>query len=361
MSTTMPVSDALSALRAVDPEILAAIEGEQRRQTDKIELIASENYTSAAVLAAQGSVLTNKYAEGYPGRRYYGGCEWVDVVERLARSRAMELFQAQHANVQPHSGSTANMVAYASVLQPGDTLLGLRLDQGGHLTHGSPVNFSGISYKVVSYGVDRDSEQIDYDELARTARECRPKVIVAGGSAYPRFLDFQRFREISDEVGATLIVDMAHIAGLVAAGLHPSPVPHAQIVTSTTHKTLRGPRSGMVLCDEEHKKAIDKCVFPGMQGGPLMHVIAAKAVAFKEALQPEFKLYASAVVENAKVLAAALQDTGLAHRQRRYRHPSAVGGPPFCRSRRQDRRAGSGCHRDHGQPQCHPLRPSAAQ
>ena len=311
MSTTMPVSDALGALREVDPEILAAIEGEQRRQTDKIELIASENYTSSAVLAAQGSVLTNKYAEGYPGRRYYGGCEWVDVVERLAQSRAMELFQAQHANVQPHSGSTANMVAYASVLQPGDTLLGLRLDQGGHLTHGSPVNFSGLCYKVVSYGVDRDSEQIDYDELARTARECRPKVIVAGGSAYPRFLDFPRFREICDEVGATLIVDMAHIAGLVAAGLHPSPVPHAQIVTSTTHKTLRGPRSGMILCDEEHKKAIDKCVFPGMQGGPLMHVIAAKAVAFKEALQPEFKLYAAAVVENARVLAAALQDTGL--------------------------------------------------
>ncbi len=311
MSTTVPVTDVLRALREVDPEILSAIEGEQRRQTDKIELIASENYTSAAVLAAQGSVLTNKYAEGYPGRRYYGGCEWVDVVERLARSRAMELFQAEHANVQPHSGSTANMVAYASVLQPGDTLLGLRLDQGGHLTHGSPVNFSGLSYHVVSYGVDRESEQIDYEEVARTAHACRPKVIVAGGSAYPRLLDFARFREIADEVGAVLIVDMAHIAGLVAAGVHPSPVPHAQIVTSTTHKTLRGPRSGMILCDEEHKKPIDKCVFPGMQGGPLMHVIAAKAVAFQEALQPQFKTYAAAVVTNAKVLAQTLQDAGL--------------------------------------------------
>ncbi len=311
MSTFARTSSARDALSQVDPEILAAIEGEQRRETDKIELIASENYTSAAVLEAQGSVLTNKYAEGYPGRRYYGGCEWVDVVERLARSRAMDLFQAAHANVQPHSGSTANMVAYASVLQHGDTILGLRLDQGGHLTHGSPVNFSGMSYHVVSYGVNRETEQIDYDEVARIARECRPKVIVAGGSAYARFLDFPRFREISDEVGAVLVVDMAHIAGLVAGGVHPSPVPHAQIVTSTTHKTLRGPRSGLILCDDEHKKAIDKTVFPGMQGGPLMHVIAAKAVAFHEALQPAFKSYATTVVSNAKVLASSLEDAGL--------------------------------------------------
>jgi glycine hydroxymethyltransferase len=311
MSTSATRSRSHGALSMVDPEILAAIEGEQDRQTNKIELIASENYTSAAVLEAQGSILTNKYAEGYPGRRYYGGCEWVDVVERLARSRAMELFQAAHANVQPHSGSTANMIAYAAVLQPGDTLLGLRLDQGGHLTHGSPVNFSGMAYRIVSYGVDRGTEQIDYDDLARIASECRPKAIVAGGSAYPRFLDFARFRSICDDVGATLIVDMAHIAGLVAGGVHPSPVPHAQVVTSTTHKTLRGPRSGMILCDEEHRKPIDKCVFPGMQGGPLMHVIAGKAVAFKEALQPAFKVYAATVVENAKVLAASLQDCGL--------------------------------------------------
>ena len=311
MSTSATSLRAFSALRTVDPEILAAIEGEQSRQTDKIELIASENYTSVAVLEAQGSILTNKYAEGYPGRRYYGGCEWVDVVERLARSRAMELFQAAHANVQPHSGSTANMIAYASVMQPGDTMLGLRLDQGGHLTHGSPVNFSGLVYHIVSYGVNPETEQIDYDDLARIARECRPKAIVAGGSAYPRFLDFARFRSICDEVGATLIVDMAHIAGLVAGGVHPSPVPHAQVVTSTTHKTLRGPRSGMILCDDDHKKAIDKCVFPGMQGGPLMHVIAGKAVAFKEALDPAFKIYAATVLENAKVLSSALQDAGL--------------------------------------------------
>ena len=311
MSTSATSLRAFSALRTVDPEILAAIEGEQRRQTDKIELIASENYTSVAVLEAQGSILTNKYAEGYPGRRYYGGCEWVDVVERLARSRAMELFQAAHANVQPHSGSTANMIAYASVMQPGDTMLGLRLDQGGHLTHGSPVNFSGMAYHIVSYGVNPETEQIDYDDLARIAREFRPKAIVAGGSAYPRFLDFARFRSICDEVGATLIVDMAHIAGLVAGGVHPSPVPHAQVVTSTTHKTLRGPRSGMILCDDDHKKAIDKSVFPGMQGGPLMHVIAGKAVAFKEALDPAFKIYAATVLENAKVLSSALQDAGL--------------------------------------------------
>ncbi|MDB5075239.1 MAG: serine hydroxymethyltransferase [Chloroflexi bacterium] len=299
------------ALAAVDPEILAAIEGEQRRQVDKIELIASENYTSAAVLEAQGSVLTNKYAEGYPGRRYYGGCEWVDVVERLAVDRALRLFGSEHANVQPHSGSTANMAAYASVLQHGDVVLGLRLDHGGHLTHGHPVNFSGMSYKFVSYGVRQEDEQIDYDDVARQAREHRPKVIVAGASAYSRILDFPRFRAIADEVGATLIVDMAHIAGLVAGGAHPSPVPHAQIVTTTTHKTLRGPRAGMILSQEAYKKVIDKTVFPGMQGGPLMHVVAAKAVALHEALQPSFKDYACNVVANAKSLATTLQDAGL--------------------------------------------------
>jgi glycine hydroxymethyltransferase len=270
-------------LAQVDPEIYEAIRGEERRQVEKIELIASENYASAAVLEAQGSVLTNKYAEGYPGRRYYGGCEWVDVAERLARARAIALFGAQHANVQPHSGSTANMAGYAALLEPGDTVLGLRLDHGGHLTHGSPVNFSGQSYRFVAYGVRREDEQIDYDDVLAQAKEHRPKLIVAGASAYARTLDFARFRAIADEVGARLLVDMAHIAGLVAGGVHPSPVPHAHVVTTTTHKTLRGPRSGMVLCTEEFKKAIDKTVFPGMQGGPLMHVVAAKAVALHEA------------------------------------------------------------------------------
>jgi glycine hydroxymethyltransferase len=311
MMTTVLTDTTFPALRATDPEVLAAIEGEQQRQVEKIELIASENYTSAAVLEAQGSVLTNKYAEGYPGRRYYGGCEWVDVVERLACSRALALFGAEHANVQPHSGSTANMAAYASLLEPGDTVLGLRLDQGGHLTHGHPVNFSGKTYHFVGYGVREDDERIDYEALAGQARTLRPKLIVAGASAYSRVLDFARFRAIADEVGAHLLVDMAHIAGLVAGGVHPSPVPHAQVVTTTTHKTLRGPRAGMILCTDEWKKAIDKNVFPGMQGGPLMHVIAAKAVALLEASQPAFRVYAAAVVENARTLAAALQDAGV--------------------------------------------------
>lgn len=297
-------------LAAVDPEILDAIRGEERRQFEGIELIASENYTSAAVLEAQGSVLTNKYAEGYPGRRYYGGCDWVDVAERLARSRALALFGAEWANVQPHSGSTANMAAYAALIKPGDTVLGLRLDHGGHLTHGSPVNFSGQLYRFVSYSVRRDDELIDYDEVLTLAREHRPKLIVAGTSAYSRILDFPRFRAIADEVGARLLVDMAHIAGLVAGGAHPSPVPHAQIVTTTTHKTLRGPRSGMILCTEEFKKPIDKCVFPGMQGGPLMHAVAAKAVALHEALQPSFRDYAADVVRNARALSAALSGAG---------------------------------------------------
>lgn len=304
-------SQASTSLATVDPEVFAAIRGEERRQVEKIELIASENYTSAAVLEAQGSVLTNKYAEGYPGRRYYGGCEWVDVVERLARSRAVALFGADHANVQPHSGSSANLAAYASVLEPGETILGLRLDHGGHLTHGHPVNFSGRLYHFVSYGVRREDELIDYDQLEELARVHRPKAIVAGASAYSRILDFPRFRAIADDVGAKLVVDMAHIAGLVAGGAHPSPVPHAQIVTTTTHKTLRGPRAGLILCQDEFKKVIDKNVFPGMQGGPLMHVVAAKAVALHEAAQPAFATYAATVVSNARTLANSLQHAGL--------------------------------------------------
>jgi glycine hydroxymethyltransferase len=299
-----------SALQSTDPEIFDLIRNEERRQVDNIELIASENYTSAAVMEAQGSVLTNKYAEGYPGRRYYGGCEWIDRVEALAIQRAKRLFGAEHANVQPHSGSSANMAAYAALLKPGDTMLGLRLDQGGHLTHGSPVNFSGMVYKIVAYGLGAD-ERIDYDGLATLAREHRPRAIVAGASAYGRVMDFARMRAISDEVGAYFIVDMAHIAGLVAAGVHPSPIPHAHVVTTTTHKTLRGPRAGMILCREEFARAIDKTVFPGMQGGPLEHVIAAKAVALHEALQPSFKDYGAQMVRNAQALAAGLTEGGL--------------------------------------------------
>ena len=301
----------LPALAATDPEIYEAIRNEERRQVEKIELIASENYTSAAVLEAQGSVLTNKYAEGYPGRRYYGGCEWVDVAERLARTRATALFGADHANVQPHSGSNANMAAYMTLAQPGDTVLGLRLDHGGHLTHGHPLNFSGQLYRFVSYSVRREDELIDYDELAALAQEHRPTLIVAGASAYSRILDFAAFRQIADSVGAKLLVDMAHISGLVAGGVHPSPIPHADVVTTTTHKTLRGPRAGLILCRDEYKKAIDKNVFPGVQGGPLMHVVAAKAVAFREALQPAFAGYAATVVANARLLAASLSDAGL--------------------------------------------------
>jgi glycine hydroxymethyltransferase len=304
-------SQRVSALEMEDREVFAAIQGERRRQVEKIELIASENYTSAAVLEAQGSVLTNKYAEGYPGRRYYGGCEWVDVVERLARDRAKHLFGAEHANVQPHSGASANLASYASLLEPGDVVLGQRLDHGGHLTHGHPANFSGRLYRFVAYGVRREDERIDYDQVAELAREHRPKLIVAGSSAYARVIDFPRFRAIADEVGACLMVDMAHIAGLVAGGVHPSPVPHAQIVTTTTHKTLRGPRAGLILCQEAYKKGIDKNVFPGMQGGPLMHIVAAKAVALHEALQPSFAAYAAAVVANAAALAQALQEAGL--------------------------------------------------
>ncbi|MED3666188.1 serine hydroxymethyltransferase [Geobacillus kaustophilus] len=293
-----------------DPQVFAAIEQERKRQHAKIELIASENFVSRAVMEAQGSVLTNKYAEGYPGRRYYGGCEYVDIVEDLARERAKQLFGAEHVNVQPHSGAQANMAVYFTVLEHGDTVLGMNLSHGGHLTHGSSVNFSGIQYNFVEYGVDPETHVIDYDDVREKARLHRPKLIVAGASAYPRIIDFAKFREIADEVGAYLMVDMAHIAGLVAAGVHPNPVPYAHFVTTTTHKTLRGPRGGMILCQEQFAKQIDKAIFPGIQGGPLMHVIAAKAVALGEALQDDFKVYAKRVVENAKRLAAALQNEG---------------------------------------------------
>jgi glycine hydroxymethyltransferase len=294
----------------VDPQIAAAIDNETRRQHEGLELIASENFVSEAVLEAAGSVFTNKYAEGYPGKRYYGGCEFTDVVENLARDRAKQLFGAEHANVQPHAGSQANMEAYAAVLQPGDTILGLNLAHGGHLTHGHPLNFSGKMYKIVPYGVTKETETIDYDALEKLAEEHRPKLIIGGGSAYPRVIDFARMRQIADKVGALFLVDMAHFAGLVAGGVHPSPVPHAQIVTSTTHKTLRGPRSGMILSKAEFAAAIDKVVFPGMQGGPLVHIMAAKAICFREAMQPEFRDYAKQVVANAKVLAEALAAEG---------------------------------------------------
>ncbi|HEX7960149.1 MAG TPA: serine hydroxymethyltransferase [Terriglobales bacterium] len=297
-------------LSEVDPEIAQAIENEQRRQHEGLELIASENFVSEAVLEAAGSVFTNKYAEGYPGKRYYGGCEFTDVVENLARDRVKQLFGAEHANVQPHSGSQANAAAYSSVLQPGDTILGLDLAHGGHLTHGHKLNFSGKLYKVVSYGVRKDTETIDYDQLEETALREKPKVIIGGGSAYPRTFDFPRMRDIADKCGALLIVDMAHFAGLVAGGVHPSPVPHAQIVTSTTHKTLRGPRAGLILCQQEFAAGVDKSVFPGHQGGPLVHIIAAKAVAFKEALQPSFRDYARQIVANAKTMAETLKAEG---------------------------------------------------
>jgi glycine hydroxymethyltransferase len=293
-----------------DPQIAAAIDNETRRQHEGLELIASENFVSEAVLEAAGSVFTNKYAEGYPGKRYYGGCEFTDVVEELARSRAKQLFGAEFVNVQPHAGSQANMAAYAAVLQPGDTILGLNLAHGGHLTHGHHLNFSGKTYKIVPYGVTKETETIDYDELERLAEKERPKMIIGGGSGYPRIIDFARMRQIADKVGAIYLVDMAHFAGLVAGGAHPSPVPHAHIVTSTTHKTLRGPRSGMILAKADLGPAIDKTVFPGLQGGPLVHIMAAKAVCFLEAMQPEFKVYARQVVANAKVLAETLAAEG---------------------------------------------------
>jgi len=298
------------ALYEVDPQIAAAIDNETRRQHEGLELIASENFVSEAVLEAAGSVFTNKYAEGYPGKRYYGGCEFTDVVEELARERAKKLFGAEHANVQPHSGSQANMGAYYAVLQPGDTILGLNLAHGGHLTHGHHLNFSGKTYKVIPYGVTKEAETIDYDELERIAEKERPKLIIGGGSAYPRIIDFARMRQIADKIGALYLVDMAHFSGLVAGGAHPSPVPHAHIVTSTTHKTLRGPRSGMILSKQEFAAPIDKVVFPGIQGGPLVHIVAAKAVCFLEASQPEFRDYARQIVANAKVMAEGLAAEG---------------------------------------------------
>ena len=305
-----PVTPALSALAKADPEVFAAIQHETQRQQDNIELIASENFVSPAVLEAAGTILTNKYAEGYPGKRYYGGCECVDVIEQLAIDRAKQPFGADHANVQPHSGSQANMAAYFALAKPGDTILAMSLNFGGHLTHGSPVNFSGKLFRIVPYGLNQATERIDMEEVARLARTEKPRILVVGASAYPRTLDFAAFAAIAKEVGAALVVDMAHIAGLVAAGLHPNPVPHADIVTTTTHKTLRGPRAGLILCKEAHAKAVNSQIFPGIQGGPLEHIIAAKAVCFKEALQPEFKAYQQQVVKNAATLAAALAGKG---------------------------------------------------
>lgn len=301
----------LQHVRQEDPQVADAMAQELKRQQEKIELIASENFVSEAVLEAMGSVLTNKYAEGYPGRRYYGGCEYVDVVENLARERAKQLFGADHANVQPHSGSQANMAVYSAVLQPGDKVLGMNLAHGGHLTHGSPVNFSGKTYEFIAYGVDRETHLIDYDDVRRIAREQQPKMLVAGASAYPRKIDFAVLADIAKEVGAYFMVDMAHIAGLVATGHHMNPVPYADFVTSTTHKTLRGPRGGLILCKEEYAKAVDKVIFPGIQGGPLMHIIAAKAIAFGEALQDPFKQYSADVIANAAALADALIEEGL--------------------------------------------------
>ncbi len=303
------VKENMEFLKSLDPEVADAVEKEFARQSRNIELIASENIVSPAVLAAAGTVLTNKYAEGYPSKRYYGGCECVDIAEEIARKRACELFGADHANVQPHSGANANFAVYAAFCKPGDTVMGMNLAHGGHLTHGSPVNVSGMFFNIVPYGVNDDGF-IDYDEMERIAKECKPRMIIAGASAYPRFIDFERISKVAKEVGAIFMVDMAHIAGLVAAGLHPNPVPYADVVTTTTHKTLRGPRGGLILCKEEHAKAIDKAIFPGTQGGPLMHIIAAKAVCFGEALKPEFKEYAKQVVANSKAFADALLAEG---------------------------------------------------
>jgi glycine hydroxymethyltransferase len=300
----------MSFLEKVDPKVSQAIDLETRRQAGKIELIASENFVSEAVLEAQGSVMTNKYAEGYPGKRYYGGCEFVDIVESLAIERCKQLFGADHVNVQPHSGTQANMAVYFAAVAPGDTILGMNLSHGGHLSHGSPANFSGKLYKIIPYGVSKDTETIDYDEVEKLAKEHKPKMIIVGASAYPRVLDFQKFREIADEVGAVIMADIAHIAGLVCTGLHPSPVPVCEYVTSTTHKTLRGPRGGLVMCKEAFAKTLNSRVFPGMQGGPLMHVIAAKAVAFQEALLPEFKEYQKQIIKNAQAMADELKNQG---------------------------------------------------
>ena len=351
----------MSVLASIDPDVASAIEKEGERQQRSIVLIASENYVSQAVLEAQGSHLTNKYAEGYPGRRYYGGCEYVDIVEQLAIDRSKALFGAEHSNVQPHSGAQANMAAYFSLLEPGDVVLGMRLDQGGHLTHGSQVNFSGKLYNFVAYGVDRETEHIDYDEVERLAHEHKPKVIVAGYTAYPRTIDFQRFRKIADAVGAILMVDMAHISGLIAAGEHPSPLPHAQVVTSTTHKTLRGPRGAFILSTEELGRSIDRAVFPQTQGGPLMHIIAAKAVAFGEAAQPEFREYQRSVVENARSLAQGLTEGGLRVVSGGTDNHLGAGGryPPG--SHRPAGGNGSGQGEHHGEQERHTLRLPSAQ
>jgi glycine hydroxymethyltransferase len=311
MSQNARIKAADELLAEADPELLEAIRKERNRQRNQVELIASENFTSAAVLATVGSVLTNKYAEGYPGHRYYGGCEFVDIAEELARERAKQLFGAEHVNVQPHSGAQANAAAYMALLKPGDKVLAFKLDHGGHLSHGMKINYSGHYYNFVSYGVDPDTEQLNYDNIAELAQEHQPKLIVAGASAYPRVFDFVRFREIADSVGALLMMDMAHIAGLIAVDLHPDPVPYCDVVTTTTHKTLRGPRGGMILCKADYAKAIDRAVFPGIQGGPLMHVVAAKAVAFKEALQPDFKVYQQNILDNAATLAQTLTEGGL--------------------------------------------------
>lgn len=311
MSKNARVEAADAILSQVDPEILAAIRQERARQRNQVELIASENYVSSAVLMAQGSVLTNKYAEGYPGKRYYGGCEHVDVAETLAIERAKHLFGAEYANVQPHSGAQANAAAYMALLKPGDTVLGFELAHGGHLTHGMKINYSGHYYKFVHYGVDRETEQLDYEVIAQLTEEHRPKLLLVGASAYPRLFDFPRLREIADSVGAYLMMDMAHIAGLIAADLHPDPVPYCDVVTTTTHKTLRGPRGGLILCKADHGRAIDRAVFPGIQGGPLMHVIAAKAVAFLQALQPDFRVYQQLILDNAQTLAQTLMAGGL--------------------------------------------------
>ena len=350
-----------TTLADADPEIFGAIRSELGRQRHEIELIASENIVSRAVLEAQGSIMTNKYAEGYPGKRYYGGCQFVDIAEELAIERAKKLFSCNFANVQPNSGSQMNQAVFLALLQPGDTFMGLDLNSGGHLTHGSPVNMSGKWFKVVSYGVRQDDHLLDMDAIEKSAHETKPKLILAGGTAYSRIWDWKRFREIADSVGAYLMVDMAHIAGLVAGGQHPSPLPHAHVVTTTTHKSLRGPRGGMILTNHEDiAKKMNSAVFPGLQGGPLMHVIAAKAVAFGEALKPEFKDYAKSVVDNARTLAASLKDTGLGYRFGRHRQPSDAGRP---QAEERDRQARGGSARPrqyHLQQERHPVRPGKA-
>ena len=346
----------MSVLHQVDPEVAKAIDLETRRQAGKLELIASENFVSEAVLEAQGCVMTNKYAEGYPGKRYYGGCEYVDIPESLAIERCKKLFGCEEANVQPHSGTQANMAVYFAACSPGDTVLGMNLSHGGHLSHGSPANFSGKFYKIVPYGVSRDTETIDYDELARIARESKPKMIVVGASAYPRTIDFNKFRAVADEVGAVIMADIAHIAGLVATGLHPSPVPVCEYVTTTTHKTLRGPRGGLIMCKEPYIKILNSRVFPGMQGGPLMHVIAAKAVALQEALMPEFATYQQQIVKNAQAMAAQLKDEGFRSGIGRYGQSSDAGGPDLQGSHRERRAGSAGPGGHHRQQERHPVR-----